>query len=296
MSHAAIVEKICALLVKRYADLGQGAAERLRQWLSGALPHAYPEILEKHLDEQHLALLFDAFWQVLPFGTGGRRGKVGYGANRLNPTTVAMTVQGHCHYLQTAFPRRTDLAVVIANDVRVFNDIAGSYRFLGDNHPLLGVSSRSLGKLACEIYAGNGITAYFAEPRNDAAMLTTPELSYAIGELGAVGGINLSASHNPPDDNGVKVYDQYGSQPVAPDDQKLVDAMDQATEICALPFAQALADGLIRELPQQLHEQYVESYVRLYNDVYRPRSDARRLCTRRCVGVGRPMSAMSCGV
>lgn len=282
MANAAIVEKICALLVQHYADLGQGAAERLRQWLSGAIPHAYPEILERHLGEQHLALLFDAFWQVLPFGTGGRRGKVGYGANRLNPTTVAMTVQGHCHYLKTAFPQRTDLAVVIANDVRVFNDVAGVYQFLGDAHPLLGVSSRSLGQLACEIYAGNGIIAYFAEPRNDAAMLTTPELSYVIGELGAVGGINLSASHNPPDDNGIKVYDQYGSQPVAPDDQKLVDAMNQATEIRAVPFAQALADGLIREIPRQLHEQYIESYVRLYDNIYRPRQDAPLVYTPLC--------------
>lgn len=282
MPNAVLVEKICALLVQRYADLGQRAAERLRQWLSGSIPYAYPEILEQHLDEQHLALLFDAFWQVLPFGTGGRRGKVGYGANRLNPTTVAMTVQGHCQYLQTAFPQHANLAVVVANDVRIFNDVASVYQFLGGAHPLLGVSSRSLGKLACEIYAGNGITTYFAEPWNDAAVLTTPELSYVIGALGAVGGINLSASHNPPDDNGVKVYDQYGSQPVAPDDQRLVDSMNKATEICTIPFVQALTDGLIREIPRQLHEQYIESYVRLYNNIHLPRQDTPLVYTPLC--------------
>lgn len=282
MANAETLEKICALLVDHYADLGRGAAERLRQWLSGAMPYAYPEILEKHLTEQSLPLLFDAFWQILPFGTGGRRGKVGYGANRLNPTTVAMTVQGHCQYLKTAFPGRTDLTVVVANDVRVFHDVAGVYHFLDSVHPLLGVSSRSLGKLACEIYAGNGIVAYFAEPQNENAVLTTPELSYVIGELGAVGGVNLSASHNPPDDNGVKVYDQYGSQPVAPDDQKLVDIMSKATEIRALPFAQALADGLIRTIPRQLHERYIESYVKLYDQVYRPRPDAPLVYTPLC--------------
>ena len=140
------------------------------QWLSGKLPYAYPEILESHLEEKHVALLFDAFWQVLPFGTGGRRGKVGYGSNRLNLTTVAMTVQGHCHYLRAVFGKDADLAVIVANDVRVFHDVAGVYHFLGKNHPLLGVSSRSLGKLACEIYAGNGVTAYFADPHNERAV------------------------------------------------------------------------------------------------------------------------------
>ncbi len=256
-----------------YGEPGQHAHERLRSWLAGEVPYAYPEVLARHLDADRLALVFDAFWQALPFGTGGRRGRVGYGPNRMNSTTVAMTVQGHCQYLTAVFPNRTDLAVVVANDVRVFHDLAGMYGFLGDSHPLLGVSSRSLGKLACEIYAGNGIVAYFAEPENDTAVLTTPELSYLIGQLGAVGGINLSASHNPPDDNGIKVYDQYGSQPVAPNDQRLVDIMAQATDIRSLPFAQALSRDLIRPIPRQLHEEYIQTYVRLYNRIHTPLPD-----------------------
>src|SRR5262245_56144384 len=142
-------KKICGLLVEKFGNRGERAATLLQQWLSGQMPFAYPEIVAKHLDEQRLGLLFDCFWQVLPFGTGGRRGRVGYGANRLNPTTVAMTVQGHCQYLKRAFAGRKDISVVVANDVRVFKDIAGTYRFLGDHHPLIGVSSRSLSKLAC---------------------------------------------------------------------------------------------------------------------------------------------------
>ncbi len=253
-----------------YGEPGQHAHERLQRWLAGEVPHAWPEVLAQHLDTAHLALVFDAFWQVLPFGTGGRRGRVGYGPNRMNPTTVAMTVQGHCQYLRSVFPQRTDLAVVVANDVRVFHDLAGVYGFLGPAHPLLGVSSRSLGKLACEIYAGNGLVVYFAEPQNDSAVLTTPELSYLIGQLGAVGGINLSASHNPPDDNGVKVYDQHGSQPVAPDDQRLVDIMAQATDIHAIPFEEALGQDRIRPIPPQLHQEYIQTYVRLYDRLHTP--------------------------
>ncbi len=275
-------DRICELLEEKYGELGRSAAARLRQWLSGKVPYAYPEILDQHLQEKHLELLFDAFWQVLPFGTGGRRGRVGYGPNRLNPTTVAMTVQGHCQYLRAAFPNRNDLAVVVANDVRVFNDVAGVYHFLGKDHPLLGVSSRSLGKLACEIYAGNGITAYFAEPGAEQAVLTTPELSFTIERLRAVGGINLSASHNPPDDNGLKVYDQYGSQPVAPNDQRLVEIMEQATDVRLLPFEQALEQGLIREIPKRLHQEYIETYVKLYDNIFTPQPDAPIVYTPLC--------------
>ncbi len=282
MPNSTTLKRACELLVAKYGDLGRGAAGRLRQWFSGTVPYAYPEVIEKHLEEKHVDLLFDAFWQVLSFGTGGRRGRVGYGANRLNPTTVTMTVQGHCQYLRAAFPEHRELAVIVANDVRVFNDIAGIYHFLGNNHPLLGVSSRSLGKLACEIYTGNGIIAYFAEPSADQAVMSTPELSCLIGKLKAVGGINLSASHNPPDDNGVKVYDQYGSQPIAPNDQQLVDAMDQATDIRALSFDQALEQGMIRGIPEKLHQEYVETYAKLYNGTYTPQPDVPIVYTPLC--------------
>src|SRR5688572_20443024 len=112
MADPTTLSTICDLLAKRYRD-GQGAAERLTQWLSGDIPFAYPDILARHLQIEHVPLLFDAFWQVLPFGTGGRRGRVGYGPNRLNHSTVAMTVQGHCHHLRHAFPDRAGLAVVV---------------------------------------------------------------------------------------------------------------------------------------------------------------------------------------
>jgi phosphoglucomutase/phosphomannomutase len=241
----------------------------------------FPDVLARHLEEQHVPLLFDAFWQVLPFGTGGRRGRVGYGSNRFNQSTAAMTVQGHCNYLASAFPG-AKLSVVVANDVRVFNDFAGVYRFLGSNHPLLGTSSRSIAKLACGIYAANGLTAYIAEPEADQSLLSTPELSFIIRKLQAVGGVNISASHNPPDDNGIKVYDEYGGQPIPPHDQRLADAMDQVTEVRRIPFAEALGAGLIRPLPEGLHDEYVDGYVRLYGGVFTPRSDIPVVYTPLC--------------
>ncbi len=276
------VTRISKLLVERYAGLGRQAAARVRTWVFGNIPYGYSEIIVQHLTDQHVDLLFDAFWQVLPFGTGGRRGRVGYGLNRLNHTTVAMTVQGHCQYLRNAHPGRRDMAVVIAHDVRVFYDIAGVYKFLGDSHPLLGVSSRALAKLACEIYAGNGIHCYFPSPLNDHAVLTTPELSYLIGRLNAVGGINLSASHNPPDDNGIKVYDQYGSQPVAPHDQQLVDLMEKATNVTSTPFDQALQRGMVLGIPETLHQDYVKTYVVLHDDIHLPQPNVSVIYTPLC--------------
>jgi phosphoglucomutase len=259
-------------LQERYGELGRRAHAELGRWLSGTVPLAYPEVIARQLApaSRNLPLLFDAFWQVLPFGTGGRRGRVGYGANRINPTTVAMTIQGHCNFLRARFPGRRDLTVVVANDVRVFRDLAGNYASLGD-HPLLGLSSRGLARLACEIYAGNGITAYVPAPDSDSATLATPELSFVIAQLGAAGGVNVSASHNPPDDNGVKLYDEFGSQPVAPEDQQLLDVMSAVTAIEARPFREALAAGQVKAIPPELHREYVAGYVRLYGDFFRPR-------------------------
>ena len=287
------LERMAALLAERYGEAGHTAAGRLWRWLSGEIPHAAPEILDRHLEPEHAPLVFDAFRQVLPFGTGGRRGAMGYGANRMNTATVAMTVQGHCNFLRDRWSHDIDLAapgrsgdatpsVVVANDVRVFADNAGVYAFLGPRHPLLGLSSRALARLACEIYAANGIVAWLAEPEDDGAVTSTPELSFFIVQLGAAGGVNVSASHNPPDDNGIKVYDAYGSQPIAPEDQRLVDTMDRATAVRTVPFAEALRSGMVRPLPPDLRAAYVDTYVDLYGDLYPPKADAPVVYTPLC--------------
>lgn len=279
------LDRTCERLEERYQAKGRDAASALRRWLDGTLPFTHPEILEAHLREDQLELVFDAFWQLLPFGTGGRRGRMGYGQNRMNETTLAMTVQGHCDYLRRELGERDDLQVVVANDVRVFRDLAGQYAFLGDDHPLLGVSSRSLGEMACSIYAGNGITAWFEQPGNPDGMLSTPELSYLIAALETDGGINLSASHNPPDDNGVKTYDAFGSQPVAPDDQRLIEVMAQVTEVSQIPFDEALAEGRVRGIPESRHRSYVDCYVDLYAGCWQPRDEFPVTYTPLC-GVG----------
>ena len=280
-----LLDATCSQLQERHGELGTRAAANLRRWLSGAVPYAHAEAIERHLALSHLALVFDCFWQDLPFGTGGRRGRVGYGPNRINPTTVAMAIQGHCHYLRDRFPGSAELSIVVANDVRVFHDISGTYSFLGAEHPLLGLSSRSLARFACEIYAGNGVVSYLAQPDAATAYLSTPELSFLIGVLGATGGIVVSASHNPPDDNGVKLYDQWGSQPVAPDDQHLLDAMTASSDVRAMPFAEARERGLVRAVPGETHQRYVRTYCDLYRGFGEPDRSLPIVYTPLC-GVG----------
>ncbi len=276
---SARLARMSTLLSKHYNKPGREAAKRLSIWMSGEIPYAAPEIIDQHLEVEHLPLVFDAFRKVLPFGTGGRRGPVGYGPNRMNPSTIAMTAQGHSNYLRgnisehngvTANSPNNALSVVVANDVRLFADNAEVYAFLGSRHPLIGLSSRSLARLACEIYAANGIVSYLAAPEDDHAVTSTPELSFFIVQLEASGGVNVSASHNPPDDNGIKVYDAYGSQPIAPEDQSLVDAMESATEVMRVPFKVGLSSGMIRPLTPDLHAAYIDTYVNLYGDLHRP--------------------------
>ena len=270
---AANRDGLCAALAAQYGEEGARAAAHLRHWLSGAVPEAYPETIARQLSAEHLDLLFDAFRAELTFGTAGARGTVGYGPNRFNMTTVLRAVQGHCDYLRSAAAGSAPLSVVVANDVRVFSDVAGVYRFLGDSHPLLGASSRTFAQRACEVYAANGLTAYMADPERDDAVLSTPMLSFLIPQLQASGGVNLSASHNPPDDNGIKVYDRFGGQYTPPDDQALGAAIDQVDHITTMPFAEALAAGRILPVPQELLDKYVATYVSAFGSTYQPAPD-----------------------
>jgi phosphoglucomutase/phosphomannomutase len=113
---------------------------------------------------------------------------------------------------------------VVAYDVRVFNDIRGTYSRDLPN-PLLGVTSRDFAKLAAEVYTANGIRVWMPDP-SEGQYLSTPELSFSIRHLKAQGGLNISASHNHPDDNGAKIYNDKGSQEVPPVDEALAKIVE----------------------------------------------------------------------
>src|SRR4030081_3702391 len=138
------------------AAVREQALKFLQHWLTEPEFAPYRQQLEWLIQQGQWAGLLDRFYQILPFGTGGRRGAVGIGPNRMNPWTLAASVQGHCEYLRQRFPDLTNLAVVLAYDVRQFEDRRGQYNASLPN-PVLHVSSRGLAQTAAAVYAANGI-------------------------------------------------------------------------------------------------------------------------------------------
>jgi phosphoglucomutase/phosphomannomutase len=232
------------------------ATKNLRQWLQDPEFAIYRPQLEWLIRGQQWAGLLDRFYQILPFGTGGRRGAVGIGPNRMNRWTLAASVQGHCEYLKEQFPGVSILQVVLAYDVRQFEDSRKQYSPDLPN-PVLHLSSRDLAQHAAGVYAANGIHAHILPP-DSSHYLATPELSFTIRYLKAHGGLNLSASHNPPDDNGGKFYDERGAQPVPPEDQIMADLVDQVKTIRFLPWAEAVRSGRVHFLDLTPHRAYID--------------------------------------
>ncbi|HMP16659.1 MAG TPA: phospho-sugar mutase [Gemmatales bacterium] len=238
------------------AEVKETAISYIRQWLSGEAFASYRPQIEWLVEQQQWAGLLDRFYQILPFGTGGRRGPVGIGPNRMNAWTLTASVQGHCDYLKAKYPEAAQIQVAVAYDVRCFKDARQQYCATRPN-PVLNLSSKDLCHLAARVYAANGIYCWVLPPEST-RYLATPELSYFIRKLQGQGGLNISASHNPPDDNGGKFYDEFGAQPVPPDDQIMADLVEQVTDIHMLEWNDAVKRGFIRFMDESLHRSYID--------------------------------------
>jgi phosphoglucomutase len=234
------------------------ALRNLTVWWNGARYSGFRPQLESLAGRGQWTLLLESFYRMIPFGTGGRRGPVGIGPNRMNQETVITSVQGHVHYLRRHFAGQA-LRVVVAFDVRVFRDLRGLYDPSVPN-PLLGVSSRDFARMACAVYAANGIDVYSVRGDDD-YYLSTPELSFAIRWLKAHGGLNISASHNHPDDNGAKFYMHSGGQPVPPDDEELAQDVEAVSDVPRADFDAAVAAGRVRWWDAGLHTRYVDENI-----------------------------------
>jgi phosphoglucomutase len=152
----------------------------------------------------------DAFYKNLEFGTGGMRGIMGVGTNRINKYTLGKSTQGLSNYLKKYFPNKNEIKVVIAYDCRI--------------------NSNSLSRQVAEVFSANGIQVYlFSDLR------PTPELSFAVKHLNAQCGIVLTASHNPPEYNGYKVYWEDGGQIVPPHDNQIINQINK-TEFSDINF------------------------------------------------------------
>ena len=153
------------------------------------------------LDNEDKTNLVDAFYQNLEFGTGGLRGIMGAGTNRMNKYIVGMATQGFANYILKAFPGERS-SVVVGHDCRN--------------------NSRLFAETVAAIFSANGIKVYLFE-----SLRPTPEISFAIRQLGAIAGVNVTASHNPKEYNGYKAYWADGAQVLAPHDKGIIDEVNK---------------------------------------------------------------------
>lgn len=250
--------------LKKGNDVEKQTFSNLAKWLEDERLEAYRPYIAHLVESGNRTGLLDAFWRVMPFGTGGRRGPVGAGPNRINPYTISLSVQGHCDYLKNVVGMDGEMSVVVAFDVRKFCDLRGVYE--GVDGLLDGLSSRDLAKECARTYAANGVVAYVVGPLEDEPgieactdkYISTPELSFLIRELKAAGGLNISASHNHPDDNGGKFYNFHGGQEIPPDDEALLNVVENVKDIKTISYLEAREKNLIRFVPEELHAKYLD--------------------------------------
>ena len=242
----------------------QSALDHLANWLAqdkfeglcAADSPSYRPLLTWTITGEKFALLLDSFYHVMPFGTGGRRGPVGIGPNRINPYTMASSVQGHVEYLKQRFGEDSELAVVVAYDVRRYNDLRQLYP-PNIGNPLLGLSSKDFAHIATSVYCAAGVKVYMLEDSRD-DYISTPELSFLIRHYGADGGLNVSASHNHPDDNGGKFYNDRGGQEIPPHDEQLVRIVEAIPAVQSIPYKEALASRLVRPIASADRQAYLD--------------------------------------
>jgi phosphoglucomutase/phosphomannomutase len=236
----------------------QSALQWIERWLIEPAFKDYVPQIEALIGRSEWSFLLDAFYQVIPFGTGGRRGPVGIGPNRINAWTIQSSAQGHAQYLIKQYGAESkNRGVVLTYDVRKFT--AGDIYDATLPNPVMNLSARRLAEAAAQVYAANGIKVFLFDD-----VRTTPELSFAIRYLNAVAGDMFSASHNLPTDNGKKVYDAFGGQLIPPHDQALVDEVTtHVTDIKVIDFQRAVNQGLVEMVGEKIDRAYIQAVLPL---------------------------------
>lgn len=201
---------------------------KIDTWLNGNFDAATKEEIKK-LQTENTSELADAFYRNLEFGTGGLRGLMGVGTNRMNKYTVGMATQGYANYLKQCFP--AGVSVAIAHDSRN--------------------NSRFFAETTANVFAANGIKVYLFE-----ALRPTPELSYAIRTLKCQGGVVCTASHNPKEYNGYKAYWDDGSQLVPPHDRNVIKEVDKIVSVDDVKWS--AGETNITIIGKEMDEQYME--------------------------------------
>ena len=223
--------------------------------------------IRQMLDSEDKTALVDAFYQNLEFGTGGLRGIMGAGTNRMNKYIVGMATQGFANYLLKAFPAGKQLSVVVGHDCRN--------------------NGRLFAETVAAIFSANGIKVYLFE-----GLRPTPEVSFAIRHLGAQAGVNVTASHNPKEYNGYKAYWEDGAQVLAPHDKGIIDEVNQVRieDVKSEPvpeLIEIIGGEMDYTYMQAVHEAMVDQDVILrqkdLNIVYSPMHGTGRVIVPLCL-------------
>ena len=214
----------------------QEVTAKAKTWLSDSYDEKTRAEVQAMLDNEDKTELVESFYKILEFGTGGLRGIMGAGCNRMNIYTVGSATQGLANYLKEAFKDLEQISVVVGHDVRN--------------------NSRLFAETVANIFSANGIKVYLFEgPR------PTPEVSYAIRRLGCQSGVNITASHNPKIYNGYKAYWDDGAQVVAPHDVNIINHVNAIEDVKDIKF-----EGnpeLIQTIGEDVDAPYIEDIYTL---------------------------------
>ncbi|MBB5437607.1 phosphoglucomutase [Pedobacter sp. AK017] len=216
-------------------QLEQTTQATIKEWLNGNYDQKTKDEIQGLLDQEAYTELTDSFYRNLEFGTGGLRGIMGAGSNRINKYTIGTATQGLANYLNTKYPGEK-IKVAIAHDSRNNSDY--------------------FAKITADVFSANGIHVYFFS-----ALRPTPELSFAIRQLGCKSGVMLTASHNPKEYNGYKAYGADGGQFTAPDDKMVMDEVAKISSIDAVKFERV--DSNIELIGLEIDQLYLDKITAL---------------------------------
>ena len=205
--------------------------EKANKWLTPAYDEETQAAVKKMLENPDKTDLIEAFYKDLEFGTGGLRGIMGAGSNRMNIYTVGAATQGLSNYLLKNFKDMEQISVVIGHDCRN--------------------NSRLFAEISADIFSANGIKVYLFDD-----MRPTPEMSFAIRHLGCQSGIILTASHNPKEYNGYKAYWDDGAQVLAPHDKGIIDEVNKISSAADIKFQGN--KELIQVIGKEIDDIYLE--------------------------------------
>lgn len=219
--------------------LSDTAAKNIHTWLTESRYAEYAPLVQEHIESEKWRELDDAFWTIIPFGTGGRRGRMyPIGSNAINDRTIGESAQGLANYVKSQLGDKAPLACAIAYDTR--------HR------------SEHFARLCSEIMVAAGFKVYFLK-----GYRSTPELSFTVRYKNCSCGIMVTASHNPPSDNAVKAYWSTGGQLLPPHDRGVIDEVMSVQEIERVDFDEALASGKIEECQEEVDREFIDAVAKL---------------------------------